>query len=256
MDQDSIDHAKAFLKDTSHMGTNSTRMDYWKNVLDFMSHWNNGNFEAVGFKWMMDQGLGDVVPQAIDYFNKEDFRVIILDRENYLRQAISVYGLKQAPGSGHEATATTDRPKIDIGAAVFLHYFKKRAKTESNYKLIESKVNNTMYIRYSQLMDNPAGTVADVFKFLDLDQVPVDTRSFEKTHKGAVGDYVKDWDKVKAQLMKTEWADKVEEWEGESTSSKASGKSSLISVKATLSGEPAHKELAHPCWGIHVKKIK
>eukprot|EP00472_Partenskyella_glossopodia_P003813 CAMPEP_0197524938 /NCGR_PEP_ID=MMETSP1318-20131121/10412_1 /TAXON_ID=552666 /ORGANISM="Partenskyella glossopodia, Strain RCC365" /LENGTH=279 /DNA_ID=CAMNT_0043078039 /DNA_START=237 /DNA_END=1076 /DNA_ORIENTATION=- len=244
MDQDSIDHANQFLQDTAHLGNNSTRMDYWKNLLDFMSHWNNGNFEAVGFKWMMNQCLVDVVPEAIDYFKKEDFRVIILDRENYLRQAISVEALKQAPGSAHESSATTERPKVDIDADTFLRFFEVRSNTEANYKLIESKVNNTMRISYSQLMENPASTVHDVFTFLDLEQTPVKTDDFVKTHVGAVGDYVKDWEKVRAQLMKTEWADKVKEWEVEETSQSSEGAASLISVESTVSGF---------CWGIHMK---
>ena len=127
-------------------------------------------------------------------FKKDDFRVIILDRKNYLRQAISVYGLIQSPrGSAHQKKATSERPKVDIAAHDIIYYFEDRTLMEKAYKLIESEVNNTMRVSYEQLSENPAATVQDVFTFLGLKQIPVSTDSIVKTHRGAVADFVKDW---------------------------------------------------------------
>ncbi|KAH0451516.1 hypothetical protein IEQ34_018815 [Dendrobium chrysotoxum] len=45
---------------------------------------------AVGFKWMLNQGLMDHYVEIADYFNRKDVSAILLFRRNHLRRLVSL----------------------------------------------------------------------------------------------------------------------------------------------------------------------
>jgi len=57
--------------------------------------------KAVGFKWMMNQGLEANMDKAIQKLNEQSIRVIVLERTNFLRQAISEYAMDTNNGPVH-----------------------------------------------------------------------------------------------------------------------------------------------------------
>lgn len=211
-------HAEAFLKSTAHIPDNSTQVGkYWKQACELMSHFNNGDFEVTGFKWMMDQSLDSLYSEAVEYFNENNYKIFILERKNWLRQTISIFGIRDSAGHAHlkHPDKTIMDMKLSITPINFINYFKRHEIYSKKYDAIEAAGNNVMRISYEELMAEPNETMQRAYEFLGIDPQPVSTDTFVKTHSGPVGDYVKDWKSVKAELMKTEYAEKIEAWESE-----------------------------------------
>mmetsp|Transcript_28812 Transcript_28812/g.50703 ORF Transcript_28812/g.50703 Transcript_28812/m.50703 type:complete len:326 (+) Transcript_28812:34-1011(+) len=212
-------HAEAFLKSTAHIPDNSTQVGkYWKQACDLMSHFNNGDFEVTGFKWMMDQGLESVYSEAVEYFNENNYKVFILERKNLLRHTISIFGLRNSP----QGTAHLTHPdksimdtKLSITPKDFIKMFKVHEIYSKKYDAIEAAGNNVMRISYEELAAEPSETIQRAYEFLGIDPQPVSTDHFLKTHTGSIDQLVKDWKSVRAELMKTEYAEKIEAWERE-----------------------------------------
>mmetsp|Transcript_2694 Transcript_2694/g.4964 ORF Transcript_2694/g.4964 Transcript_2694/m.4964 type:complete len:308 (-) Transcript_2694:301-1224(-) len=221
-------HARSFLEKTKDLPDGAHYEEFWEPAVDMMSHFTNGNEKAVGFKWMMNQGLDNKVDEAIDYFNENNFKVVILDRQNLLRQCISGFQLR-ATGEAHimaghendENTEETFHQKLNITARNFRTYFKNRVRYHQWYDKIEAEINPGFVTRvtYSELSDDPVSVVKRLHKFFGLDSVEIETGGLVKSHVGPVSDFVEDWENVRAELLKTEYADAVKHWEDDSFAS-------------------------------------
>eukprot|EP00472_Partenskyella_glossopodia_P011229 CAMPEP_0197519332 /NCGR_PEP_ID=MMETSP1318-20131121/4590_1 /TAXON_ID=552666 /ORGANISM="Partenskyella glossopodia, Strain RCC365" /LENGTH=296 /DNA_ID=CAMNT_0043070241 /DNA_START=240 /DNA_END=1131 /DNA_ORIENTATION=- len=215
-------HARSFLRKTKDIVPEDIRYEeYWEPTLDFMSHFTDGNQKAVGFKWMMNQGLDELVDEAIEYLNENNYKVIILDRQNLLRQCISTIQLDETHiahiKTGHEKDLSSKEAyqKLNITANDFSNFFEDYVRYRKLYDEIEANIKPGFITRvtYSELSSDPVSVVKRLHSFFGLDPVEIETGDMVKIHVGPVSDYVEDWENVRAELLKTKYADAVEHWE-------------------------------------------
>lgn len=271
-------HASSFLRKTKDVVPDGDFRyeEYWEPTLDLMSHFTDGNQKAVGFKWMMNQGLDsistaavararaaiaapaapaaassassvagtagsahyaardgfewieiknqDIIHEAIEYFNKNNYKVVILDRQNLLRQCISLVQLNTGGIAhiiaGHEkdGSAKEAREKLNITANDFSMCFEEHVRCRNWYDEIEANIQPGFVTRvtYSELSNDPVSVVKRLHSFFGLDSVEIEIGDMVKTHVGPVSDFVEDWENVRAELLKTKYADAVKHWEEDS----------------------------------------
>ncbi|ONK75656.1 uncharacterized protein A4U43_C03F19170 [Asparagus officinalis] len=169
---------------------------------------------AVGFKWMLNQGLMQHYGEIAEYFNKRGVSVIFLFRRNQLRQWISLLAnshdqyAKQLNGthkahvhSQYEANILARfKPMIDAKMLVpklkQLHDWVVDA-------LEQLKSNRHMVIYYEDLIRNDT-KVKDVMDFLKVPQRRLISHHV-KIHTKPLSHLVENWDDVHNALAGTQY---------------------------------------------------
>uniref|UniRef100_A0A7N0TAL8 Sulfotransferase n=1 Tax=Kalanchoe fedtschenkoi TaxID=63787 RepID=A0A7N0TAL8_KALFE len=166
---------------------------------------------AVGFKWMLNQGLMDYHEDISEYFNRRGVSVIFLFRRNLLRRLVSVL-----------ANSYDRYAKLLNGTHKSHVHTEEEAQALSNYKPIINSTslvsdlqlmrisaskaveyfNGTRYmiVYYEDLITNR--TLLDVQNFLFLPPTDLTSRQV-KIHKGPLSEHVKNWDEVNKTLKGT-----------------------------------------------------
>ncbi|XVE82771.1 hypothetical protein DITRI_Ditri16bG0032600 [Diplodiscus trichospermus] len=180
----------------------------------FTSASKNECSAAVGFKWMLNQGLIEHHREIVEYFNHRGVSAIFLFRRNLLRRMVSVLANsydryakllngthKSHVHSEEEAAALSsykptinskslisDLKEVEMAAARALEYF-----------------NSTrhMVLYYEDLVTNHT-KLKDVQDFLGLPLMELTSRQV-KIHKGSLSDFVNNWDDVSKTLNGTEY---------------------------------------------------
>ncbi|POO02777.1 Sulfotransferase domain containing protein [Trema orientale] len=169
---------------------------------------------AVGFKWMLNQGLMEHHKEIVEYFNRRGVSAIFLFRRNLLRRMVSdlansydryakllngthkahVHSAEEAEKLStykptiNSTSLVADLEKMELTAATALSYF---------------NTTRHMILYYEDVMKNPS-KLKDVQEFLGL---PVmELRSYQvKIHKGSLSDHIKNWNDVNSTLKGTEY---------------------------------------------------
>lgn len=160
---------------------------------------------AVGFKWMLNQGLMQHHEEIVDYFNRRGVSSIFLFRRNLLRRMVSVLansfdryakllnGTHKSHVHSQEEAEALSSYKPRINSTSLLNDLKHVETTAT--KALEY-FNNTRHIvmYYEDIVTNHT-KLSDVLEFLSLPKMELKSRQV-KIHKGPLAEHIKNWDEV------------------------------------------------------------
>lgn len=178
----------------------------------FTSASKNHCSAAVGFKWMLNQGLIQHHKEIVEYFNNKGVSVIFLFRRNLLRRMVSMIansydryakllnGTHKSHVHSHEEASTLAKYKPEINTTLLITDLKKMelAATEA-LEYFNSTRHLTLY--YEDLIRNQT-KLGDVLDFLKLPQMNLSSRQV-KIHSGPLREHIKNWDDVNKTLSGT-----------------------------------------------------
>ncbi|XP_050208536.1 uncharacterized protein LOC126657800 [Mercurialis annua] len=167
---------------------------------------------AVGFKWMLNQGLMEHHEAIVDYFNSKGVSAIFLFRRNLLRRMVSVHansydrhakllnGTHKSHVHSVEEAETLARYKPTIDSSLLISDLKN---SEISAARALEYFNNTRHIilYYEDLVKNHT-KLEDVQEFLRLPLMELTSRQV-KIHKGPLSDHVMNWEDVNKTLTGT-----------------------------------------------------
>ncbi|XP_068637918.1 uncharacterized protein [Aristolochia californica] len=169
---------------------------------------------AVGFKWMLNQGLMAYHKEIVEYFNRRDVSAIFLFRRNHLRRLVSVLansfdrsakllnGTHKSHVHSPSEAEVLAKYKPKINTTVLLEDLKNleewRAKALDYF-------NSTRHIilYYEDLINNQTKLV-DILNFLKLPQRKLESRQV-KIHTKPLSAQVDNWDDVYKTLNGTQY---------------------------------------------------
>nr|XP_043616923.1 nodulation protein H isoform X2 [Erigeron canadensis] len=178
----------------------------------FTSSSKNECSAAIGFKWMLNQGLMEHPKEIVDYFNDNGVSVIFLLRRNVLRRLVSMLAnsydkdAKVLNGvhvshvhSREEASKlSTYRPTINITS---LTLDLRDMETTAMKALEYFNSTRHMILYYEDLIKNSSKLI-EVQDFLKLPHMKLTSRQV-KIHKGSLSEHIKNWNDVNSTLYGT-----------------------------------------------------
>ncbi|XP_030495980.2 uncharacterized protein LOC115711926 [Cannabis sativa] len=167
---------------------------------------------AVGFKWMLNQGLMEHHKEIADYFNRRGVSAIFLFRKNLLRRMVSdlansydryaklLNGTHKAHVHSAEEAEKLSTYKPVINSTSLINDL---VKMELATKAALASFNTTRHIvlYYEDVVKNPA-KLNEVQVFLGLPVMELKSHQV-KIHKGSLSDHIKNWDDVNRTLSGT-----------------------------------------------------
>ncbi|PWA66100.1 P-loop containing nucleoside triphosphate hydrolase [Artemisia annua] len=179
----------------------------------FTSSSKNECSAAIGFKWMLNQGLMQHPNEIAQYFNDRGVSVIFLLRRNVLRRLVSILanvfdkeakllnGVHVSHVHSHEEATLLSKYKPNINITSLksdLRGMESTAVKALNY------FNSTRHIiiYYEDLMKDPSSKLVEVEDFLKLPQMNLTSQQV-KIHKGALSEHIKNWEEVNKTLSGT-----------------------------------------------------
>ncbi|KAI3452039.1 hypothetical protein Pfo_008704 [Paulownia fortunei] len=178
----------------------------------FTSASKNQCSAAVGFKWMLNQGVMEYHKEIVEYFNHRGASVIFLFRRNLLRRMVSVLansydryakvlnGTHKSHVHSHEEADTLSRYKPVINSTSLVMDLKLMEKMVLEALEYFSSTRHII-LYYEDLMKNRTKLV-DVQQFLGLPIMELTSRQV-KIHKGSLSEHIKNWDDVNTTLRGT-----------------------------------------------------
>ncbi|KAF9603641.1 hypothetical protein IFM89_037185 [Coptis chinensis] len=180
----------------------------------FSSASRNECTAAVGFKWMLNQGLVEYHEEIAEYFNRRGVSAIFLFRRNLLRRMISVLANsydrdakllngthKSHVHSAHEAEILA-KYKPTINATLLIPNLESEEnKTTKALEYFSSTRHIVLY--YEDLINNRT-KLPDVQQFLRVPHRELNSRQV-KIHKGSLADQVNNWDDIHNTLKGTQY---------------------------------------------------
>ncbi|PNT77287.1 hypothetical protein BRADI_1g60550v3 [Brachypodium distachyon] len=169
---------------------------------------------AVGFKWMLNQGLVANHAGVVDYFNQRGVSTVFLMRRNLLRQMVSQLAnnhdryIKQLNGKHKAHVHTRDeanilaRYKPRLNTTTLIWSLKQADDyTRDALENLKSVRHMTMY--YEDLIQNRTKLV-DVLDFLKVPRRKLVSRHV-KIHTKPLSDQIENWDEVYNALNGTQF---------------------------------------------------
>ncbi|KAL5714237.1 hypothetical protein ACHQM5_016226 [Ranunculus cassubicifolius] len=180
----------------------------------FSSASRNECTAAIGFKWMLNQGLLQNHEEITEYFNRRGVSVLFLFRRNLLRRMISVLAntydrdVKSLNGTHKSHVHSAQEAEIlakykpTINASLLIPNLKIEENTTARaLEFFKSTRHTVLY--YEDLINNRT-KLADVQEFLRVPQRNLESRQV-KIHKGTLSDQVTNWDDVNKALKGTQY---------------------------------------------------
>ncbi|KAI0529640.1 hypothetical protein KFK09_002194 [Dendrobium nobile] len=169
---------------------------------------------AVGFKWMLNQGLMENHEDTVEYFKRKGVSSIFLFRRNLLRRLVSLLAnshdrdAKQLNGthkahvhSRHEAEVLARfKPLIDVESLI---PDIKQTRKWSTDILQYFKGTRHIVLYYEDLVRNQA-KMMDVLDFLRMPHAKLTSRHV-KIHTRPLSDHIQNWDVVSQALKGTKY---------------------------------------------------
>ncbi|XP_062211461.1 uncharacterized protein LOC133912635 [Phragmites australis] len=169
---------------------------------------------AIGFKWMLNQGLVANHADVVDYFNRRGVSAIFLFRRNLLRQLVSQLAnnhdryLKQLNGTHKAHVHTRDeantlaryKPRLNTTSLI---WSLKQAGEYNRDALENLKSIHHITIYYEDLIRNRTKLV-DVLDFLKVPRRKLMSRHV-KIHTKPLSEQIENWDEVYNALNGTEY---------------------------------------------------
>ncbi|GLU20001.1 hypothetical protein SLE2022_362190 [Rubroshorea leprosula] len=180
----------------------------------FTSASKNDCSAAVGFKWMLNQGLMDHHREIVDYFNRRGVSALFLFRRNLLRRMVSVLansydryakllnGTHKSHVHSQEEADALSSYKPTINSKSLMSDLKNVEMTAA--KALEYFNSTRHFIVYYEDIVTNHTKLKDVLEFLGLPQLELTSRQV-KIHKGPLAEHVKNWDEVFKTLNGTEY---------------------------------------------------
>ncbi|XP_022950869.1 uncharacterized protein LOC111453839 isoform X2 [Cucurbita moschata] len=181
--------------------------------LDWLSSASKNHCSAaVGFKWMLNQGLMQHHEEIADYFNQRGVSTIFIFRRNLLCRIVSVLansydryakmlnGTHKSHVHSLEEANALSKYKPVINSTSLISDLEGMEATIS--KALEYFGNTRHIIVYYEDLINNRTRLKDVQEFLNLPQMELRSRQV-KIHTGQLSDYIKNWDDVKVTLNGT-----------------------------------------------------
>ncbi|VFQ69239.1 unnamed protein product [Cuscuta campestris] len=167
---------------------------------------------AVGFKWMLNQGVMEHPREIVDYLNEKGVSVIFLFRRNLLRRMVSLLansydryakllnGTHKSHVHSTEEADTLAKYKPFINTASLMPELNQ---TDMVAREALHHFNNTRHIilYYEDLVRNKTKTM-DALKFLRLPVMNLSSCQV-KIHSGPLWKHIKNWDDVRRTLKGT-----------------------------------------------------
>lgn len=180
----------------------------------FSSASKNECSAAVGFKWMLNQGLMEYHTEIAEYFKERGVQAIFLFRRNHLRRMISLLAnnhdknVKVLNGthkshvhSPHEAKVLANyKPTIN---ATFLVSDLKSAERKTARVLEYFKNTRNIVLYYEDMVRNKTKLV-DVQEFLKLPHRNL-TSNQVKIHTASLLSHIENWEEVQTTLKGTKY---------------------------------------------------
>ncbi|AES94732.1 putative P-loop containing nucleoside triphosphate hydrolase [Medicago truncatula] len=167
---------------------------------------------AIGFKWMLNQGLMEHHNEIEEYFKRRSVSVIFLFRRNLLRRMVSMLANsydryakllngthKSHVHSAEEADILSKYKPVINSTSLLVDLKDMETKAEKALKYFNSSRHMILY--YEDLMRNHT-KLNDVQEFLGLPQMELTSRQV-KIHKGPLSDHIQNWDDVNKTLTGT-----------------------------------------------------
>ncbi|KAK8607571.1 hypothetical protein V6N13_053302 [Hibiscus sabdariffa] len=198
----------------------------------FTSASKNECSAAVGFKWMLNQGLIEHHEEIVEYFKHRGISAIFLFRRNLLRRMVSVLANsydryakllngthKSHVHSQQEATTLssykpvinstsliTDLREVGSAAVKALEYFNSTRHIVLYYEDLVTNCTSSLthvstFCRCSSCLPQK---LKDVQEFLGIPRMKLTSRQV-KIHKGPLSDIVENWNDVNKTLSGTEY---------------------------------------------------
>ncbi|KAL1809916.1 hypothetical protein DCAR_0729559 [Daucus carota subsp. sativus] len=175
----------------------------------FTSASKNQCSAAIGFKWMLNQGLLENHKEIVEYFNSKGVSVILLFRRNTLRRMVSMLansydrhakllnGTHKSHVHSFEEADTLSRYRPTINSKTLINDLKQMESTVT--KAIEY-FNSTRHIilYYEDLIKNST-KLDEVQKFLGLPRMNLTSHQV-KIHRGPLWEHIENWDDVNKTL--------------------------------------------------------
>ncbi|ONK75678.1 uncharacterized protein A4U43_C03F19400 [Asparagus officinalis] len=168
---------------------------------------------AVGFKWMLNQGLMEHRREVFNYFKQKGVLVIFLFRRNQLRRMISLLANDQDPtllNGTHKAHVISKqeaeilanyKPKLDPRNLV------ARLKREfdiANEAVGHFKSIRNMFLYYEDLIQNNTQKLNEVMDFLHVPRQPLHS-GHVKIHTRPLSQMVRNWSAVRKALRGSQY---------------------------------------------------
>ncbi|CAA0829154.1 P-loop containing nucleoside triphosphate hydrolases superfamily protein [Striga hermonthica] len=198
----------------SNFSTIKSTMDRVYNLDWFSSASKNDCSAAVGFKWMLNQGLMEHHKEIRDYFNTKGVSIIFLFRRNLLRRMVSVLanshdryakllnGTHKSHVHSNEEADTLSSYKPTINSTSLLMDLKLMEKMVFEALQNFSKTRNIV-LYYEDLVKNRT-RLMDALDFLDLPKMELSSGQV-KIHKGALFEHIQNWEDVVKILKGTSY---------------------------------------------------
>ncbi|KAL4577402.1 hypothetical protein LXL04_013511 [Taraxacum kok-saghyz] len=167
---------------------------------------------AIGFKWMLNQGLMEHPKEILDYFAKRGVSVIFFLRRNMMRRLVSILansfdknakvlnGIHVSHVHSHEEALKLSRFKPTINVTTLES---ELGKMESIAMKALEYFNSTRHIimYYEDLIKNP-NKLTQVEDFLKLPRMKLSSHQV-KIHKGPLSENINNWEDVNRTLSGT-----------------------------------------------------
>ncbi|KAH1082255.1 hypothetical protein J1N35_022016 [Gossypium stocksii] len=180
----------------------------------FSSASKNECSAAVGFKWMLNQGLIEYHKEIVEYFNYRGVSVVFLFRRNLLRRMVSLLanshdryakllnGTHKSHVHSQEEAAALSSYKPIINSTSLISDLRE-VEMDAVKALEYFNSTRHMVVYYEDLITNNT-KLNDVQEFLGLPRMELTSRQV-KIHKGPLSDFVKNWDDVIKTLNGTQY---------------------------------------------------
>lgn len=167
---------------------------------------------AVGFKWMLNQGVMVHHKEILEYFNRRGVSAIFLFRRNLLRRMVSLMansydrqakllnGTHKSHVHSVEEAETLSKYKPTINSTLLIANLME-AETTASRALEYFNSTRHIVLYYEDLVRNHT-ILKDVQEFLRLPQMELTSRQV-KIHKGPLQDHIENWEDVNRTLNGT-----------------------------------------------------
>lgn len=180
----------------------------------FTSASKNECNSAVGFKWMLNQGLMEHHKEIVEYFQRKGVSAIFLLRRNLLSRSVSVLAnsydkhAKQLNGTHKSHVHSTIEAEVLakykpwINTTLLMVELKQTEETAS--KAIEYFSNTHHIVLYYEDLLKNGTKLEDVQEFLGLPYRNLQSCQF-KIHTAPLSKQIENWDEVQEALKETSY---------------------------------------------------
>ena len=197
---------KLFLRDRKITGIDET-LSRRRVVFDFLD-WLYGSAEndAAGFKIMYSQfrWLPYKYPMVLDYFRRNDVRILHVVRENLLKLHISRIRAR-ATGVYHSRNEGGEHEKITIDISSLIPDLVRMQRVQAEWRL-RMKRYDSLEINYEAYVANNNETSSAMLKFLGVDASLPLRSPLKKVSSDILSSSIENFCEVENLLRRTEFA--------------------------------------------------